>query len=323
MDLRSPVRQSSGATVPPPRRRRRTRRSLVVGCLLASAAAAGLVGFAAVTSPPLGDPQAVVSERLTATGGRFVPLPGIAPVMRQAVVAAEDERFWGHHGIDTIGIARAVAYDASHLSLSQGASTITEQLAKQLYLEGNDRSPIRKVQDAILAFKLESVLSKNQILAAYLNTVYFGEGATGVGAASARYFGAPPSSLTLAQASLLAGVIRSPTADDPLIDPAAARARQGSVLRAMVGAGDVTRAQAERAIRDPLPLASGRTLASATGITVSPPPAVSVSLLVFGALLAITGVVFVIVRRRRWLTLAGWVVTAMGLLAEARAIHRD
>ena len=157
MDLRSPVRTPSGATLPTPRGRRRARRLLVAGCLLASAAA-GLVGFAAVTSPPG---------------------------------------------------ARAVAYDASHLSLSQGASTITEQLAKQLYLEGNDRSPIRKIQDAILAFRHESVLSKDQILAAYLNTVYFGESATGVGAASARY----------------------------------SRARQGSVLRAMVGAGDVTQAQ--------------------------------------------------------------------------------
>ncbi len=109
MDLRSPVRPSSGATLPPPRGRRRARRLLVAGGLLASAAAAGLVGFAAVTSPSLGDPQAVVSERLSATGARSVPLSEIAPVMQQAVVAAEDERFWGHHGIDTIGIARAVA----------------------------------------------------------------------------------------------------------------------------------------------------------------------------------------------------------------------
>src|SRR5205823_2251426 len=185
---------------------------------------------------------------LASNGGTFVSLSGIAPVMQQAVVAAEDERFWGHHGIDTIGIARAVAYDASHLSLSEGASTITEQLAKELYLDGNDRSPIRKIQDAILAFRLESALTKDQILAAYLNTVYFGEGATGIAAASARYFGVPPSELTLAQASLLAGLIRSPSADDPLIDPAAARARQGSVLRAMVGADDVTQAQAVRAI---------------------------------------------------------------------------
>ncbi len=244
MDLRSPVRPSSGATLPPPRGRRRARRLLVAGGLLASAAAAGLVGFAAVTSPSLGDPQAVVSERLSATGVRSVPLSGIAPVMQQAVVAAEDERFWGHHGIDTIGVARAVAYDASHLSLSQGASTITEQLAKQLYLEGNDRSPIRKIQDAILAFKLESVLSKDQILAAYLNTVYFGEGATGVGAASARYFGVPPSALTLAQASLLAGVIRSPTADESADRPAGrsretglGAARDGGCRRRHPGTG--------------------------------------------------------------------------------------
>ncbi len=272
MDLRSPVRAPSGATLPTPRGRRRARRLLVVGCLLASAAVAGLVGFAAVTSPP---------------------------------------------------IARAVAYDASHLSLSQGASTITEQLAKQLYLEGNDRSPIRKIQDAILAFRLESVLSKDQILAAYLNTVYFGESATGVGAASARYFGVPPSELTLAQASLLAGVIRSPTADDPQIDPAAARARQGSMLRAMVGAGDVTQAQAARAIREPLPLASGLTLAAGSGIRVSPSPAISAPILVLGGALLIIGVIVVVVRRRGWLTLAGWIVTATGLLVAARAIHRD
>ena len=151
------------------------------------------------------------------------------------MVATEDERFYRHHGIDLIGVLRALPYDLVHLSFAQGASTITEQVAKVLYLNGNDHSLWRKLEDAAVAVKLEGRYDKEQILGAYLNSVYFGEGAYGVWRASERYFGVSPRSLDLAQASLLAGLIQAPSAYDPFRDPALARARQVEVLRAMVG----------------------------------------------------------------------------------------
>jgi penicillin-binding protein 1A len=160
-----------------------------------------------LTAPAPVRPKEVVLGRLRADGGRFVPLRAISPVLQRAIVATEDERFYRHHGVDLIGLMRAVAYDASHLTLSQGGSTLTEQLAKVLYLGGTDGSPWRKLQDAAIAMRLESELSKPQILELYLNTVYFGDGAYGVGAASERYFGITPAHLDLATASLLAGVI--------------------------------------------------------------------------------------------------------------------
>src|SRR5262249_14652885 len=129
---------------------------------------------AAITSPPLGDPEALIRARIRQEGARYAPLSSIAPAMTQAVVAAEDERFSRHHGVDLLGVIRAGAYDVSHLSFAQGASTITEQLAKNLYFGGDDHSPWRKLQDAWMALRIETRLSKDQILEAYLNTAYFG-----------------------------------------------------------------------------------------------------------------------------------------------------
>ena len=133
-----------------------------------------------------------VQTRLKATGGRIVALSAVASALRDAVVATEDERFYRHDGIDLLGVLRAVPYDVVHLSFAQGASTITEQVAKVLYLDGNDHSPWRKLEDAAVALKLEGRYGKEQILAAYLNSVYFGEGAYGVWAASERYFAVRP-----------------------------------------------------------------------------------------------------------------------------------
>ena len=186
--------------------------------------------------------------RLRATNGGPVALSRVAPWLRDAVVATEDERFYRHHGVDVIGVLRAVPYDLVHLSFAQGASTITEQVAKVLYLNGNDHSPWRKLEDAAVAVKLEDRYDKEQILGAYLNSVYFGEGAYGVWRASRRYFGVSPRSLDLAQASMLAGLIQAPSAYDPLRDPALARARQVEVLRAMVGDGFVTAEEAATAL---------------------------------------------------------------------------
>ena len=282
-----------------------------------------VVSDAWITAPRIGDPEALVRRRVAALGGREVSLSDVSPVMRQAVVAAEDERFFRHHGIDAIGVARAAAYDAGHLSFAQGASTITEQLAKDLYLDGNDRSPFRKLQAAILAVELEARLSKQDILAAYLNSVYFGAGATGIDAASRRYFDLPPSALNLAQASLLAGVIRSPSADDPFVDPTAARARQGSVLREMVRAHDIAPADAAHVMDAPLAVASGRSLPPTPDIGVVPAQAISLPLLGLGTLVAFAGVAGLMRRPPTVWGLASWIAVVAGVLLAARSVHGD
>jgi membrane peptidoglycan carboxypeptidase len=189
-----------------------------------------------------------------AAGSSSITLSSISPLLRQAVVATEDERFYRHHGIDVIGILRAIPYDLTHLSFSQGASTITEQLAKQLYLNGNDHSPWRKLEDAVLALRIEHGHSKEQILSAYLNTAYFGQGAVGIGSASRRYFGHNPATLDLAQATLLAGLIQAPSTDDPTLHPQAARDRQIEVLRSMVRNGDITTGEGTAVLSRPLAL---------------------------------------------------------------------
>ncbi len=145
-------------------------------------AALVFVGAAAwLTSPSGGRLDARVHARLRGGSGRYVVLERVAPILREAVVATEDERFHRHHGVDLIGLLRALPYDLAHLSLAQGASTITEQLGKLLYLGGNDHTPWRKLEDAALAVKLENRYSKEQLLAGYLNSAYFGTAPTGSG----------------------------------------------------------------------------------------------------------------------------------------------
>lgn len=301
----------------------RTGVRLVVAAL-AMAVILGLVLTAAwATAPRLGDPDALVRRRVASFGGRDVPLADVAPILLQAVVAGEDQRFYRHHGIDLLGLTRAAAYDVGHVSLAEGGSTITEQLAKDLYLGGDDRSPLRKVQAAILALELEARLSKPQILDDYLNAVYFGSGATGIEAASRRYFGVAPSALDLAQASLLAGLIRSPSTADPYVDPAASRGRQAAVLREMVSASEVTRAQARAAMDSPLPLVAGGAIPGRPDVAVDPAPAVSPWLLTLAAALIVAGC-FVLLRRPAVaVRLAGWLVMAAGVLLALRAVRGD
>ena len=157
-----------------------------------AAATGTLVIVAWLASPDAAALGARVQVRLSDSRGKVVELKDVAPVLLEDVVATEDERFYRHDGIDVLGVLRALPYDVSHLSYAQGASTITEQVAKVLYLNGNDHSPWLKLEDAAIALKLEGRYSKDQILAAYLNSVYFGEGAYGVWAASERYFGVAP-----------------------------------------------------------------------------------------------------------------------------------
>ena len=278
-------------------------------------------------SPRPSDLAARVRATVAATGGAPVALSDVAPVMREAVVATEDERFYRHHGIDIIGVGRAALYDVSHVTTAQGASTITEQLAKQLYLDGNDHSPWRKLESAMTALRIESENSKVRILDDYLNTVYFGDGAQGIGAASRAYFGVTPSRLTLSSASLLAGLIRSPTAYDPYTDPTAARARQASVLAAMARNGFITYAEASRTLDRPLALAHGPALPPEPGVTFATGPQVAWPLAGVAVVLLVTGVGLLLVGRRRLhaaaIKLVGWGSLGTAMFLVARAVRAD
>jgi penicillin-binding protein 1A len=247
--------------------------------------------------PSVADLEMSVQARLAPLGQREVPLTAIAPVLRQAVIATEDGRFHAHRGIDTVGLARALAYDIGHFTLAQGASTITEQLAKLLYLGGDDRPPWRKLEDALLAIRLETRYSKEQILDAYLNTVSFGDGRPGIAAASMRIFARPPAELTLAQASLLAGLAQAPSAYDPLTHPLRARARQVTVLRSMIRNGQITVADGQRVLQQPLQLADGRRVPAIRAPNLAPAKPFVWGLLLLGVGILLAAVVLVILTR--------------------------
>lgn len=260
-------------------------------------AAVALAAIAWAAAPAPRALELRVQARLRAAGGAAVPLARIAPILREAVVATEDERFYRHHGIDVIGVVRAVPYDVLHASFAQGASTITEQLGKLVYLNGNDHSPWRKLLDAALALELEARYSKEQILDAYLNSAYFGEGAYGVSAAGRRYFGTGPGRLTTAQATLLAGLIQAPSADDPIAHPAAARARQLAVLRSLVRNGFLTEHEAAAAVARPLRLKDAAPLAPTVGVDLSVGPAFVWRELLVGVLAAALGAGVLLISR--------------------------
>jgi len=278
------------------------------------------VGTAAWVSSPTPSALATsVETRLHKTTGKPVGPGAIPPILRDAVVSTEDERFYHHHGIDLIGVIRALPYDLTHLSFAQGASTITEQVAKVLYLGGDDHSPWRKVEDAAVAWKLENRYTKAQILAAYLNSAYFGENAYGIRAASERYFGIAPQQLDAAQASLLAGLIQAPSLYDPYRDPALARARQAEVLRSLVRAGSFQLGQATSTFARPLRLRSGVTLPPVRGIDLAPGPAFDWWQLLLGAAILLAAVAgFAAIHWRRGLAPRG--VLAFRLLLFAVAV---
>jgi penicillin-binding protein 1A len=161
-----------------------------------------------------------------------VPLNKIPKLVQDAVIATEDQRFWDHRGVDLKAILRATYQNVREGRIAQGGSTITEQLAKNT-ITGDDRTIARKVKDAVLALELEQRYTKEQILDMYLNTVYFGQGAYGIQAAAKTYFSVPATQLTLPEAALLAGLIASPAAFDPVFHPDLAQARRDLVLGRM------------------------------------------------------------------------------------------
>ncbi len=193
----------------------------------------------------------------------YLPYEQIPEVFRKAVVAAEDARFFQHAGLDLRGIARALWRDVREMRLAEGASTITQQLARGLFLHPR-KLWRRKLQEIFLAIEIERRYSKEEILALYCNQVYTGHGRYGVEAAARFYFGKPARELTLPEAALLAGVLRRPESYSPLRDPERSLARRNYVLSRMEELGFVTREQAEAARRQPLQLAArqpGRQLA--------------------------------------------------------------
>ena len=181
----------------------------------------------------------------------------ISPLLRQAIVAIEDRRFYEHGGIDYLGIVRALTADVSTGSVAQGGSTIEQQLVRNLYLSPQQTLG-RKLTEGCLAEQLSRHWSKQRILAAYLNDVYFGQQAYGIEAAARTYFGRHARQLDLEQAALLAGLPQAPSAYDPLVNPRAARTRRAAVLKAMLASGDISRAQYGRALRSPLGLHPGK-----------------------------------------------------------------
>jgi penicillin-binding protein 1A len=180
-------------------------------------------------------------------GGAAVPLKELPPYLPQAFIAIEDRRFYSHYGVDPIGVGRALVTNLIRHGVSQGGSTLTQQLAKNLFLT-QDRTYLRKLQEVVLAIWLEHKFSKDQILDLYLNRVYFGVGAYGVEAAAQRYFGKSARHVTVAEAALLAGLVRSPSRLAPTRNPDGAERRAQVVLVAMSNAGFISDQAAKTAM---------------------------------------------------------------------------
>ncbi len=193
-----------------------------------------------------------------------VPFRAIAPVMRRAIVAIEDNRFWHHGAIDFVGTLRALVNNLEHKPV-QGGSTLTQQYVKnveilsapnpqQAFLTATADTVGRKLRELRMAVRVEHQMSRYQILAGYLNVAYFGSQAYGIEMAAQRYFSTHAADLTLPQAALLAGIVQNPSLYDPLADPAAALARRNVVLVRMAQLHDITWAQEDAAQRQPLGL---------------------------------------------------------------------
>ncbi|MEP7055954.1 MAG: transglycosylase domain-containing protein [Actinomycetota bacterium] len=222
------------------------------GCIRALPVNPDLLGHQAMTSVVLAADGSQLTTLHAEQDRTILPLEKIPPILVAAVVATEDRRFFSHDGIDMRGLARAAVNDARSGTAVEGGSTITQQLVKNT-MTSKDRTLSRKVREASLAVGLEKSLTKAQILERYLNTVYFGEGAYGVGAAIRVYYGHSPQTLSVADAAMLAGLVRSPNSADPIRHPQRAADRRSDVLRDMVAAGVITTADRDTADAAQLP----------------------------------------------------------------------
>ncbi|AMW11985.1 penicillin-binding protein [Streptomyces qaidamensis] len=260
--------------------------SVLAGAVLAGIAlpAVGALGLAAkgsvesfdelpanMKTPPLSQRTTI----LDADGGQIatvysrdrtvVPLKDISPYMQKAIVAIEDSRFYQHGAVDLKGVLRALNKNAQTGGVSEGASTLTQQYVKNVFVEeaGNDPTKVaqatqqtigRKIRELKYAIQVEEELGKKKILENYLNITFFGQQAYGVEAAARRYFSKSAKDLSLEQAALLAGIVQSPSRYDPVNDETEATKRRNTVLQRMAAVGDISRAQAADAMKAPLGL---------------------------------------------------------------------
>ncbi|MEU2909562.1 transglycosylase domain-containing protein [Streptomyces massasporeus] len=260
--------------------------SVLAGAVLAGIAlpAVGALGLAAkgsvesfdelpanMKTPPLSQRTTI----LDADGGQIatvysrdrtvVPLKDISPYMQKAIVAIEDSRFYQHGAVDLKGVLRALNKNAQTGGVSEGASTLTQQYVKNVFIEeaGDDPTKVaqatqqtigRKIRELKYAIQVEEELGKKKILENYLNITFFGQQAYGVEAAAQRYFSTSAKDLSVEQAALLAGIVQSPSRYDPVNDEAEATKRRNTVLQRMAAVGDISRAQAADAMKAPLGL---------------------------------------------------------------------
>lgn len=202
------------------------------------------------------------STRIEPVSGQQIPL-----IMKQAIIAVEDRRFYEHKGVDLRSIARAVYQDVKSGDYSEGGSTITQQLAKNFFIAPDktpDKTIIRKLKEAAYALKIETVLDKDQILTAYLNQIYLGEGRWGLQNAAQLYFGKNTEKLTLEESALLAGIVKAPTIYSPLRNKAKSLERRNEVLGLMKEQNYITSAGYEKAKGQPIVLKKG-TLSNLSG----------------------------------------------------------
>ncbi|MGD8374962.1 MAG: PBP1A family penicillin-binding protein [Acidobacteriota bacterium] len=254
---------------PPPARRWRLKLAVAAVTLLSAAAAGVATGYFLRLDLPsvrqLEDYQPPLITRLYDDRDQLlhqfaeerrilIPVSGLSPDLRNAILAAEDPRFYRHVGIDPRAVVRAAFKDLITLSKTEGASTITQQLARTLFL-GREKAWRRKIQEALLALEIERVYTKEEILEFYINQIYLGHGRYGFEAASRYYFGRPAAELDLAQAALLAGLPQRPEGLSPFRNPEAAVRRRNHVLGRMVAEGFLDPATAEAARQEDVVLA--------------------------------------------------------------------
>lgn len=257
-----------GVSAPPKRRWRWWQiglLTLLFGSMLAIGAAIGLLWYVAQDLPPLDVLQTYQPSQVTRVYsddrqviGQFyierrlvTPLAQIPKSFINAVIAVEDARFFEHPGLDFVGIARAAWTNLRRGGRVEGASTITQQLARSLFLS-SERTFLRKIKELVLAYKIELILTKEQILELYLNQIYFGQGAYGVAAATQTYYGKELKALTLPEAALLAGLPKSPNNYSPMRSPERAKKRQEHVLSRMEDAGFITPKERQAAVDEKL-----------------------------------------------------------------------
>lgn len=176
----------------------------------------------------------------------FVKVDDVPKYYQDAIIAVEDHRFKEHGAIDIISIGRALVSNIQAKELNEGGSTITQQVAKNLYFITEKNFIYRKIAEIFLAFDLENNYSKDEILELYFNTIYFGEGYYGVKEASKGYYKKEPKDLTLNEASMLAGIPNAPSVYAPTVNPDLAKSRQGKVIRSMVEYGYLSQEEADK-----------------------------------------------------------------------------